>query len=453
MWMNIAFFIVLGNSLSSHFLVRVSSAVKAILYWAREMLQRLNGQVVRISSTLKTAWSWTRGKAEVLRMCLCNARSRIYAWYGECKKKSRRKQQLSYFTGNCGLRREYVGNRVKGIILYYPIFILVGLIGQAKLDLRLPPPTVLLLVIVVLLVAAFWLFKDRLDKYYILRNYSMARALVITFVTFGLSVILFTMIHWPEPLLTTSFVSTSPDEIGETTVFTNITKGLAPIAYKWYLGDGSTSSVHHTHIYAVTGTFQVFLIARNPIATDVFSDTVEILPPGSVLPPSAAWSNPKDSFWISLMRPLLWSLIALFLSSSLIALVTDSKVSLPFLPNAEFLEAMNALKSHLRALCEGKGLVWLEKKPDSEIEQCLEWVGAAVKKLEDLKRLAASDRPMICFVVKLREDLGELEAALQVSRDAGDVWKKYFSNQPPMLNEVETKRRECIERLVSNKLV
>ena len=153
------------------------------------------------------------------------------------------------------------------------------------------------------------------------------------------------------------------------------------------------------------------------------------------------------------MKSLRWSLVTLLFSSGLMAFVVVNKTSLPALPSIEFLEALNVLKSDLRALCEGDGLAWPKKKAFSEIEEYLKWVEEARKKISDLNQLAASDRPMIRFLAKLDEDLEELGVALQTSRVIGDSWKKYFSNQPPTLNEVEKKRRQCIKRLNATKWV
>lgn len=386
----------------------------------------------------------------------------MYTWYGRRKegigqKREQRQERewRSYLHDNAGLRLEYMGLRVKGIVLYSLVLALGALIGQAaKLDFPLPTP-VLFVVEALLLVVAFWLFKFKLDQYYILRDYSMVRTLIVTFITFSVPTILFTIIDcWPGPLLAASFVSTSPDLFGETTFFTNTTHGIGPISYEWDLGDGTiVSSKHLTHTYTVTGTFHVLLTASNSIATDVFSDTVEILPPGlpQMLPTRS--SSPASSWEVSLMKSLRWSLVTLLFSSGLMAFVVVNKTSLPALPSIEFLEALNVLKSDLRALCEGDGLAWPKKKTFSEIEEYLKWVEEARKKISDLNQLAASDRPMIRFLAKLDEDLKELGVALQTSRVIGDSWKKYFSNQPPTLNEVEKKRRQCIKRLNATKWV
>ncbi len=426
------------------------------------MLQRLKEQVLRTSSILKTVWSRTRSKAKALRTRFDNVKSRIYDRYGECKKqigqkreKRRERKRHSYLYDNVGLTLEYAGLRVRGIVLYSLVLTLGALIGQAaKLDFPCPVP-ILFVVEALLLIVAFWLFKFKLDQYYILQNYSTVRALIVTFVTFSVPSILFMVIDtWPSPLLTACFVSTSPDVLEETTFFINSTKGMTPITYEWDLGDGTiTSTERLTYTYTTTGTFHVLLTASNFIATDTFSDTVEILPPGSASIPPAESSSSVNSLWTSLTKSLRWSLVTLFFSSGLMALVKDSKTSLPALPSAEFLEALNTLKSNLRALCKSGSLAWSKKKTVSEIKECQKWVEEARKKLVDLNQLAASDRPMIRFLAKLDEDLKELEVMLRMSRDVGDSWKKYFSDQPPALNEVETKRRRCIERLSTNRLV
>jgi uncharacterized repeat protein (TIGR01451 family) len=77
------------------------------------------------------------------------------------------------------------------------------------------------------------------------------------------------------------FISSSPDEIGQTTVFTSTSQDGGDdeenVIYAWDFGDGTYSAVQHpTHTYAVRGTHLVSLTISNSVATDTFSDTVLI---------------------------------------------------------------------------------------------------------------------------------------------------------------------------------
>ena len=75
-----------------------------------------------------------------------------------------------------------------------------------------------------------------------------------------------------------SFVSSSPDTLGESTVFTNTSTGAPPLTYLWSFGDGVTSTLESpSHAYAMTGTFSVYLTATNAVGSDTYSDTVEIV--------------------------------------------------------------------------------------------------------------------------------------------------------------------------------
>jgi hypothetical protein len=82
---------------------------------------------------------------------------------------------------------------------------------------------------------------------------------------------------------TPSFVSSSPDVVGSTTLFINTTVGVQPITYTWELGDGSPDVVQPgdaltlTHVYTQVGSYTVWLTASNPGGSVAFSDTVEII--------------------------------------------------------------------------------------------------------------------------------------------------------------------------------
>ncbi len=83
---------------------------------------------------------------------------------------------------------------------------------------------------------------------------------------------------------TASFDSSSPDLLGETTVFTNTSTGSAPMVYLWNFGDGVTSMLDSpTHTYTALGTYTVVMTATNSEGSSTFSSTVII----SDVPPVA----------------------------------------------------------------------------------------------------------------------------------------------------------------------
>jgi PKD repeat protein len=91
-----------------------------------------------------------------------------------------------------------------------------------------------------------------------------------------------------------SFISSSPDEVGETTFFINTSQDggdiPANITYAWSFGDGSppysppstggTGGVID-HTYPSTGSYTVWLTITNSIASDTYSATVVIEDPAS----------------------------------------------------------------------------------------------------------------------------------------------------------------------------
>jgi PKD repeat protein len=84
-----------------------------------------------------------------------------------------------------------------------------------------------------------------------------------------------TVVHAPV----CSFETSSPDELEETTTFTNTTNnGYAPTTYRWDFGDSSPISTaeHPTHDYAHVGLYVVVLTATNAWGEDVCTDTVSI---------------------------------------------------------------------------------------------------------------------------------------------------------------------------------
>jgi uncharacterized repeat protein (TIGR01451 family) len=76
-----------------------------------------------------------------------------------------------------------------------------------------------------------------------------------------------------------SFTSSTPDEIGQTTIFINTSRDGGDdqenISYTWDFGDGTHShDTHPTHSYAAPGVYPVSLTIINSVASDAFSDTV-----------------------------------------------------------------------------------------------------------------------------------------------------------------------------------
>ncbi len=84
-----------------------------------------------------------------------------------------------------------------------------------------------------------------------------------------------------------SFTSSSPDALGEVTIFTNTSSG-DNLSFAWDFGDGSpgSSAENPTHTYAQPGSYTVTLTATNILGSDVTTGTVMIL-----LPPQAGFSS------------------------------------------------------------------------------------------------------------------------------------------------------------------
>jgi len=77
---------------------------------------------------------------------------------------------------------------------------------------------------------------------------------------------------------TAGFQTSSPDWLGQTTVFTNttLTNGLAS-TYEWDFGDGLISSAFTpTHVYTSAGLYTVVLSATNGAGATVVTDTVTV---------------------------------------------------------------------------------------------------------------------------------------------------------------------------------
>ncbi len=75
------------------------------------------------------------------------------------------------------------------------------------------------------------------------------------------------------------FLTSSPDQLGATTVFTNTSTGDA-LSYAWDFGDHSEIDVREnpTHVYATPGQYWVTLTVTNAIGSDTVTAMVEILP-------------------------------------------------------------------------------------------------------------------------------------------------------------------------------
>jgi PKD repeat protein len=74
-----------------------------------------------------------------------------------------------------------------------------------------------------------------------------------------------------------SFSSTSPDELGEATAFTNSSTG-PDLSYEWDFGDGSpvVTETNPSHQYGAAGVYTVTLTASNGHGSDSFTATVGI---------------------------------------------------------------------------------------------------------------------------------------------------------------------------------
>lgn len=93
-----------------------------------------------------------------------------------------------------------------------------------------------------------------------------------------------------------SFGSSSPDWVGQTTIFTNTSVMSGSTSYAWDFGDGNFSSAESpTHQYVLAGTYTVVLTATNP--ANVVSSTQDV----------SVFSSPAADFVatpISGVRPL-----------------------------------------------------------------------------------------------------------------------------------------------------
>jgi PKD repeat protein len=80
-----------------------------------------------------------------------------------------------------------------------------------------------------------------------------------------------------------SFSSSSPDELGEATAFTNSSTG-PDLSYEWDFGDSSpvVTEENPNHTYGAAGVYTVTLTASNGHGSDSYAATVEIVAP----PPS-----------------------------------------------------------------------------------------------------------------------------------------------------------------------
>jgi PKD repeat protein len=76
-----------------------------------------------------------------------------------------------------------------------------------------------------------------------------------------------------------AFTSTSPDELGEQTTFTNTSTG-DDLTFEWDFGDGSgtSSDTNPVHTYTAAGAYTVTLTATNAVGSSTITATVEITP-------------------------------------------------------------------------------------------------------------------------------------------------------------------------------
>jgi uncharacterized repeat protein (TIGR01451 family) len=88
------------------------------------------------------------------------------------------------------------------------------------------------------------------------------------------------ILEQPKPPVA-SFISSSPDELGQATRFTNTSQDggddAENISYTWDFGDeGSSTAKHPTHSYAGAGIYQVTLTINNSVGSDTFSAPVVV---------------------------------------------------------------------------------------------------------------------------------------------------------------------------------
>jgi plastocyanin len=90
-----------------------------------------------------------------------------------------------------------------------------------------------------------------------------------------------------------SFTSSSPDWLGQTTVFTNTTTGPISTTYAWSFGDTvTTTTPSPTHTFTAPGAYPVTLTATSIAGSDVTSETVIVKSPPpwtSAAAPRAGW--------------------------------------------------------------------------------------------------------------------------------------------------------------------
>ncbi|MEM7346162.1 MAG: PKD domain-containing protein, partial [Chloroflexota bacterium] len=81
-----------------------------------------------------------------------------------------------------------------------------------------------------------------------------------------------------NPTPTASFSSSSPDELGQVTSFTNTSTGSG-LTYQWDFGDGSpiVTDANPTHTYSAAGSYTVILTVTNSDGSDTFNRSVIII--------------------------------------------------------------------------------------------------------------------------------------------------------------------------------
>jgi PKD repeat protein len=74
------------------------------------------------------------------------------------------------------------------------------------------------------------------------------------------------------------FTTSSPDDLGETTYFTNTSSSAPPLTHRWDFGDDGpiSTAAHPTHTYAHVGFYTAVLTATNPYSQSVCTDIVSI---------------------------------------------------------------------------------------------------------------------------------------------------------------------------------
>jgi len=89
----------------------------------------------------------------------------------------------------------------------------------------------------------------------------------------------------PSTLVASFSYDPNPARVGDTVQFLDTSTG-SPTAWEWNFGDGFTSTAQNpTHTFTTTGVSTVTLVARNSSYSDSVSQSINLLPASTVIPP------------------------------------------------------------------------------------------------------------------------------------------------------------------------